>query len=383
MIPFSPELRCMLISDIVNELEAWASPALQESYDNAGLIVGDPQAPCTGIICALDATEAVVDEAAAAGANLIVAHHPIVFSGIKKLTGKNYVERTVINAIRQGVAIYACHTNLDNLVEGVNRQIAVKIGLMNGRILAPKPGTLRKMATFVPVAYAEQVRKAMFDAGAGEIGQYSSCSFNTEGVGTFLAGSDTQPFVGERGQLHREPELKVEMVYPFFREGAVLRAMRAAHPYEEVAFDIFPLSNSHPGIGAGLIGQLPEPLEVHDFMALLAEKFNQPVVRHTAPTERPIQTVAICGGAGSFLISNAIAQGADAFVTADLKYHEFFDADGRLLLADIGHYESEQFTIGLLQEFLLQKFPTFAVLKTKVETNPVHYFTSQLAARNR
>lgn len=373
----------MLILDIVKELEAWAPPALQESYDNAGLIVGDPQAVCTGIICALDATEAVVDEAKAAGANLIVAHHPIVFSGIKKLTGKNYVERTVISAIRNGVAIYACHTNLDNLLEGVNREMAARIGLLNGRILAPRPGTLRKIASFVPVAHADRVRQAMFDAGAGEIGQYSSCSFNTAGVGTFLAGNDTQPFVGERGELHREPELRVEMLYPVFREGAILRAMKEAHPYEEVAFDIYPLSNSHPGIGAGLIGQLAEPLSLDVFLDLLSEKFNQPVLRHTAPTGRPIRTVAICGGAGSFLITNAIAQGADAFVTADLKYHEFFDADGRLLLVDIGHYESEQFTIGLLQEFLLQKFPTFAVLKTKVETNPVHYFTSQLAARNR
>lgn len=364
----------MRIADITTALERWASPMLQESYDNVGLLVGSPEMECSGILCCLDATEEVVDEAVRLGANLIVAHHPIVFSGIKKLNGKNYVERTVIRAIQKEIAIYACHTNLDNVCYGVNARMASVIGLQNTRVLAPKPNTLRKLFTFVPVAQADQVRQALFEAGAGEIGNYASCSFNVEGTGTFLAGPGTSPFVGEIGQLHREAEVKMELIFPAHREAAILKALHAAHPYEEVAYDVVALENHHSGTGAGLLGELADPMPAKAFLQLLKEQFGLAVIRHTAAPGQPIHKVAICGGAGSFLISKALASGADAFVTADLKYHEFFDADQRLLLADIGHYESEQFTIDLLQEFLLQKFPTFAVLKTKLRTNPVQYF---------
>lgn len=364
----------MRINTIISFLESLAPPVLQESYDNAGLITGSGDWECTGILCSLDATEPVIEEAVRLGCNLVVAHHPIVFGGLKRLNGKNYVEKTVIAAIKKDIAIYAIHTNLDNIMTGVNGRMAQVLGLQNLQILSPKPGTIRKLFTFVPVAHAATVREALFAAGAGQIGRYGECSFNAAGTGTFTAGQGTQPFAGAEGVPHEEAEIKVEVIFPAHLEQAVTKALLTTHPYEEVAYDLVILGNTHPQIGAGIVGQLSEALPANGFLDLLRQRFHTPLIRHTAPGNRPIQKVALCGGAGSFLISNALRAGADAFVTADLKYHEFFDANDRLLLADIGHYESEQFTIDLLQEVLEQKFPNFAVLKTKVETNPVRYY---------
>lgn len=364
----------MTIHHITSHLESIAPLSLQEEYDNAGLLTGQYQDECTGVICALDVTEDVVDEAIQKKCNLIVAHHPVIFKGLKKLNGNGLVERVIIKAVRHGIAIYAIHTNLDNVESGVNERIAERLGLRQTKVLAPLTGSIRKLFTFVPHAHADQVRQALFNAGGGHIGHYSSCSFNSEGTGTFLGAEETNPFVGEPGKLHREPETRIEMVFPAWLEGRILEALRASHPYEEVAFDIVPLSNSLPGVGSGMVGELPEPLSETDFLRLLKEKFGTPAIRHSALTGRAISRVAICGGAGSFLIPKALSSGAQAFVTADLKYHEFFSADGNLLLADIGHFESEQYTIDLLAEGLQKKFPTFAVLKTEVKTNPVHYF---------
>ena len=364
----------MQIREIIAQLEQFAPPALQESYDNAGLLTGRPDWECTGMLCCLDATEEVVEEAIAKGINLVVAHHPIVFGGLKKINGKNYVEQTIIRAIKNDIALYAIHTNLDNVMEGVNARIAAVIGLQQLRILAPKEQTLRKLITFVPHAQADTVRNALFAAGGGMIGQYSECSFNSEGTGTFRAAETAQPFAGERGVRHSEPETRLEMVFPATAQASMLSALFNAHPYEEVAYDIINLANPHPGIGAGMVGELPEPMQESAFLALLRDRFSVPVVRHTAFTGRPVKKVALCGGAGSSLISKALNAGADCYVTADLKYHEFFDANGKMLLADIGHYESEQFTTELLFAILTQKFPTFAVLKTGVKTNPVRYF---------
>ena len=364
----------MQIAEIIAFLESMAPPALQEHYDNAGLITGHASWPCTGIICSLDATEDVISEAVANGCNMVVAHHPVIFGGLKKINGKNYVERTIIAAIKNDIAIYAIHTNLDNVIEGVNGRIAELLGLQDTAILAPKAATLKKLFTFVPVAQAEQVRAAIFSAGGGHIGHYSECSFNTEGAGTFKAEAGADPYVGEPGRRHEEKEQKVEVIFPSFLENKIIAALKKAHPYEEVAYDIVALSNPHPGIGSGVIGRLPEPVAEKTFLATLKSVFNLSVIRHTAFTGRPVTTVALCGGAGSFLVPHALGAGADIYITADMKYHEFFDAEGRLLIADIGHYESEQFTINLLAERLEQKFPTFAVRKTAVQTNPVLYF---------
>lgn len=363
----------MKINAVIAALETAAHPSLQEQYDNAGLITGNGEWECTGIICSLDATADVVNEAVEKKINLIVAHHPIVFGGLKKINGKNYVEKTVIAAIKNDIAIYAIHTNLDNVITGVNGKIAAMLGLVNTSILQPKSNTLSKLFTFVPTSHADAVLNAIFEAGAGNIGNYSECSFSTPGSGTFKAGEGTQPYVGEQGKRHTEDEVKIEIVFPSITEGRVIKALHTSHPYEEVAYDIVPLGNNHPGIGSGLVGILEQPLDEHSFLSRLKEVFKVPVIRHTALSGKQVKKVAVCGGAGSFLISKVLAAGADAYVTADLKYHEFFDADNRMLLCDTGHYESEQFTIDLLKDFLEQKFPTFAVLKTRVITNPVHY----------
>lgn len=365
----------MKIAEIVSFLESWAPLSLQESYDNAGLITGNPGWDCTGILCSLDSTEDVIKEAKAKGCNLVVAHHPIIFGGLKKINGKNYVEQTIIRAIKEDIAIYAIHTNLDNVLSGVNGRIADKLGLVQQTILSEKDQTLRKLFTFVPLDHAENVRNALFEAGGGQIGNYSECSFSAEGKGTFKAGEGADPYVGELHKRHTENEIKLELVFPAYLQSALINALRLAHPYEEVAFDVLALSNTYPAIGSGVLGELPEPLEEQEFLRKVKSVFGVPVIRHTAFSGQAVKRVAVCGGAGSFLISKALASGADAYLTADMKYHEFFDANGRLLIADIGHYESEQFTIGLLEEVLAKKFPTFAVLKTEVETNPVRYFS--------
>ena len=365
----------MKIAEVIATLESLAPPSLQESYDNAGLITGSPDWTCSGILCSLDATEDVIIEARSKGCNLVVAHHPIIFGGLKKINGKNYVEQTIIRAIKEDIAIYAIHTNLDNVLKGVNGKIAEMMGLEKQMILSEKDGTLKKLYTFVPLAHAEKVRTALFEAGGGQIGNYTECSFNVEGTGTFKAGEGADPFVGNLHERHSENEIRLELVFPSHLQGPIIKALKAAHPYEEVAFDIVALSNPHPGIGSGLLGELPEALSEQAFLQKIRSVFGTPVIRHTAFTGRPVKKVAICGGAGSFLIAKALAKGADAYLTGDLKYHEFFDANGRLLLADVGHYESEQYTIGLLAGVLAKKFPTFAVLKTEVKTNPVRYFS--------
>jgi len=364
----------MLITEIVDYLESLAHPTLQEDYDNAGLLTGSKDWNCTGILISLDATEEVILEAKEKGCNLVIAHHPIIFSGLKRITGLSYVEKAIISSIKNDIAIYAIHTNLDNVLNGVNGKMAEKIGLINCRILESNKSLIKKLFTFVPLADAEAIRSAIFKAGAGEIGNYSECSFNAAGTGTFKAGEGTKPFVGEQGKRHEEDEMKIEVIFPAWKENAIVSALKRAHPYEEVAYDIIQLDNELLTVGSGIIGELETASSENAFLDLLKTTFNLHVVRHTSLLQKPIKKVAICGGAGSFLTKTAIAAGADVFVTADVKYHEFFDAENRLLLTDIGHWESEQFTIDLLAEELSNKFPTFAVLKTGVKTNPVVYF---------
>jgi dinuclear metal center YbgI/SA1388 family protein len=364
----------MQIRDIITALEHIAPPALQEAYDNAGLITGNKAWNCTGIIVSLDATEDVVKEAISKKCNLVVAHHPIVFKGLKTITGKTYVEQTIITAIKNDIAIYAIHTNLDNVVEGVNGKIADMLGLVKRQVLAPKHNLLQKLAVFVPVSAKETLLNALFAAGAGAIGNYSECSFSTEGMGSFKAGKAARPVVGNPGEWHLEKEEKVEVIFPHWLKASLLSAMKAHHPYEEVAYDIYNLANSYQNTGSGLIGELETEMEEKELLAKLKKTFNIPAIKHTVLKGKPVKTLAICGGAGSFLTGAAIAAGADMYITGDIKYHEFFDADNQLVLADIGHYESEQFTIDLLFDILRQKFPNFAVLKTGINTNPVSYF---------
>ncbi|KAA9039203.1 Nif3-like dinuclear metal center hexameric protein [Ginsengibacter hankyongi] len=364
----------MKIAEVIKCLEDLAPVSLQEGYDNAGLIIGSANDDCEGIITTLDVTEEVIAEAVSKKCNLIVAHHPIIFKGLKKLNGKNYVERSVIAAIKNNIGIYAIHTNLDNVINGVNYTIAQKLNLQNVEVLSPKENTLKKLVTFSPNANAEEIRNALFTAGAGTIGKYSECSYNIEGMGTFKAGDEAEPYVGDIGRRHSENETRIEVIFPSYLQEQIIQSLKKSHPYEEVAFDIYPLSNHRNDVGSGLVGNFKEPVSGQDLLSLLKTRFGLSVVRHTTLPGKKITKVAVCGGAGSFLIPAAKAAGVDVYITSDVKYHEFFDADSTILLADIGHYESEQFTIDLLADIIRQKFPNFAVLKTETKTNPVHYF---------
>ena len=369
----TPE-RMPKISEFTSALEQIAPPAYQESYDNAGLIVGDPSAEITGVLLSLDATEDIVNEAVKRNCNLILAHHPIVFRGLKKITGRNYVERTIIGAIKTDTAIYAAHTNLDNVRAGVNAKICEKIGLENCRILVPKTDSHRKLSVFVPAENAKHLQAALAKAGAGRLGNYSDCAFLSEGTGTFRPDDGANPHLGRPGETEEVREVKIEMLFPTYLQGKIIRAMRQNHPYEEVAHFITDSFHDNPDAGSGMIGELAQPLDYREFLAELKTKMELPLIRHTAPAGRPIRNVAVCGGAGGFLLNAAAGTGADVFVTADYKYHEFFDADGRLMIADIGHYESEKYTGELFCELLRPHFPALKIELAKSRTNPVYYF---------
>ena len=363
----------MQLKQITQFIESIAPLAFQESYDNAGLIIGRPEDEISGILITLDITEEILDEAISKKLNLIVAHHPIIFNGIKKLNGKTYIERCVIKAIKKDIAIYAAHTNLDSVFGGVNSIICEKLDIRDCRILAPAADFLKKLVTFVPVADAEKVRKAIFEAGTGHIGNYDSCSFNLNGTGSFRGNDLTNPYVGEKNQLHLEEETRIETIFPKYIQSKVIQALLNAHPYEEVAYDIYPLDNEYSQAGIGMIGELSEPTDELEFLRKLKEVFNCSVVKHTALLGKSISRVAVCGGSGSTYLNQAKAQKADIFISADFKYHQFFDAEQQLIIADIGHYESEQFTKEVFYELLTKKFPKFAVHLSEISTNPVSY----------
>ncbi len=362
----------MKLKEIIAALHQWAPPALQEGYDNSGLLVGSPEQEVTQLLVSLDCTEAVVQEAINRGYQAVVSHHPIVFGGMKRFTGANYVERTVMLAIKHDIALVALHTNLDNVSSGVNQKLAEVLGLKNTRVLSPKREALCKLVTFVPTDHSAAVREAMFRAGAGSIGAYDHCSFNSEGYGTFRASEGTNPYVGSLNQDHREAEERVEVVLPAFLKEMVVAALLADHPYEEVAYDIYPMLNEWNTVGAGMIGEVEEQ-EIELFLKGVKERLHASVLRHTKVLQPTVKKVAICGGSGFFLLPKAMAEGADVFITSDVKYHQFFDAEEKIVLVDAGHYETEQFTSLLIRDFLVEKFPKFAVLLSEVKTNPVNY----------
>lgn len=364
----------MQIKEIICALENLAPRSLQESYDNSGIQCGDTSQICKQALVCLDCTETVVDEALETGCNLIIAHHPLIFGkGLSSITGKSWEERVLLKALKNDIAIYAIHTNLDNVLHGVNQKIAGKLGLIDVKILAPKKDLLCKLVTFVPTSHAEQVREAICQAGAGRIGEYSDCTFQTPGTGTFKALEKATPYSGSIGELHRESEIRMETIFPAYLEEKIVSALISNHPYEEVAYDVFSLKNKWAAVGSGIVGRFPEPMEETDFLNWTKKVMECNAIRHTQAIGRKISKVAVCGGSGAFLLKNAMAQEADAFVTADFKYHQFFDADKRILVADIGHYESEHFTIEQIKDVLNNNFPTFAVRLSKINTNPINY----------
>lgn len=361
------------LSEIISQLEKLANPALQESYDNAGLIIGSPGMKISKAIVTLDVTEDVIEEAIRENANLIIAHHPIVFGGIKRLNGNNYVERCVIKAVKNDIAIYAIHTNLDNVLVGTNSILAEKLELKNVRTLSPLKENLRKLVVFCPKNQADEVRTAIFEAGAGYIGNYDCCSFNVEGKGSFRAQENANPYVGEVGKIHVEEEVRIETIYPLFLENQIVSAVLKVHPYDEVAYDIYKLENTSSSTGAGIIGELEVESDELEFLKNLKEIVGTGCIKHTNLRNKEIRKVAICGGSGAFLIKQAKQSKADIYITGDIKYHEFFDAESKMIIADIGHYESEFFIKELLISYIKEKFPTFAVQNSEIRTNPINY----------
>ena len=365
--------RRMKVKEIVCALERFAPLPLQDGWDNAGLQVGLTEAEVTGALLCLDVTEAVVDEAVTLGYNLIVSHHPLIFGGLKSITGRNYVERCVLKAIRHGITICSHHTNMDNATGGVNYKMAEKLGLKNLRFLAPKEESLLKLVTFVPMAQADGVRQALFDAGCGCIGGYDQCSYNLTGEGTFRAGEGCNPFCGNIGEMHREAEVRIETVLPAYLKGKAVRALLKAHPYEEPAYDLYPLKNTWMQAGSGLIGELPEEMEVNEFLQLVKRTFQAGCVKSNRFSGKTVRTIALCGGGGAFLLPKAIGQGADAFLTGEIKYHDYFGHEDDLLMVEIGHYESEQYTMEIFQKIIHEACPTLDVKLTSVDTNPIKY----------
>jgi len=364
----------MKVRDVITVLEEIAPLAYAEDFDNTGLLVGDANAEVSGILVTLDTLEAVVDEAIDKKCNLIVSFHPIIFSGLKKITGKTYVERVVQKAIKNDIAIFAIHTALDNNWNGVNAMICQKLNLENRQLLIPQKNTIKKLVTYVPKENAEAVRNALFNVGAGNIGNYSNCSFTTAGQGSFKGNEDSNPVKGKKGETHYEDEIQIGITFARNLQSDVLSALMRAHPYEEVAYEITTLENVNQHIGMGMVGEFKEALSEKQFLEFLKKTMNTGCVRHSELKGTAIKKVAVLGGSGSFAIDAAKVAGADAFVTADLKYHDFYKAENTILLADIGHYESEQYTKDLLANALTKKITNFAILLSQTNTNPISYF---------
>ena len=363
----------MTINQVISTLEELAPTAYAEDFDNVGLLVGDKTTEVSGILVTLDTLEETIEEAIQQDCNLIVSFHPIIFKGLKKITGKSYVERVILKAIKHDIAIYAIHTALDNSFKGVNHQICEEIGLVNRQVLVPQPQTIKKLVAHVPHKNVEEVRDALFNAGAGSIGNYDDCSFNISGKGTFKANEEANPTLGEIGKLHMEEETQLHLTYPRHVESKVLKALFNTHPYEEVAYEITTLENKNQQIGIGMMGELPQAENEVEFLERIKKTFHLKVIRHSKLLNKEIKKVAVLGGSGAFAIPNAKALQADIYITADLKYHDFYQAENQLVLADIGHYESEQYTKNLLHSYLTKKFRNFAVVLSQKSTNPIQY----------
>jgi len=364
----------MKIKEVTNFLENIAPLSLQETYDNSGLLIGDPETEFLKALVCLDITSEVIDEAIKKKCNLIISHHPLIFGKLSKITPHNPSGQCIIKAIKNDIAVYAIHTNFDNIYAGVNAILCKKLGIENFKILKPKQQILKKLITFCPVFEADKVRNALFNAGAGHIGNYDSCSYNTIGKGTFQALEDTKPFVGTKNKLHFEEEIRIETIFPSYLEKEIINALLSSHPYEEVAYDIYSLDNEFSKVGEGMIGELKESTEITDFFDKIKKTLGTGIIKHSKFIQKKVKKIAVCGGSGDFLIKDALSMGADIFLTADLKYHQFFEGQEKMIVADIGHFESEQFTKEIIVDFLNKKFPTFAFLNSYVNTNSVNYF---------
>lgn len=365
----------MTIQEIIHEIELFAPLVYQESYDNCGVQVGTIDQECVGALLTLDVTEAVIEEAIERNCNLIICHHPLIFGGIKQLSGKNYVQRSIIKAIKNDITIYAAHTNMDSVLLGVNHKIAEKIGLQDLSILQESKNNLFKLQTYIPAEHATALKTALFEAGAGSIGNYSECSYEVNGWGQFRGNDESNPTLGNKNETLRVAEQKLEFIVPLHLQSKIIQTLQMAHPYETVAYELIPLANKNQTIGAGMVGSLPSPMGAYEFLAKIKDTFKIPCIKHTAITKPQIQKVAFCGGSGYFLLNHAIQAKADIFITADYKYHQFFDAENKIVIADIGHFESEQYTNEIFHSILRKKFSNFAIYLSYTNTNPINYYS--------
>ena len=364
----------MTIQKVITEIEKHIAISQAEDFDNVGLLCGLPERNVSGILVCHDALENIVEEAIHRNCNLIVCFHPIIFSGLKSLTGKNYVERAVLKAIENKVAIYAIHTAFDNDFHGVNAGICNLLGLKNLKILQPKKDNLKQLNVYVPNDHSENVKEALFSAGAGNIGFYDECSFKIEGKGTFRPIEGSSPFSGEQNIRENADEAMISVIFESFKQNQIVAAMKAAHPYEEVAHQIYQLENDNQYSGLGMYGEFETEVDENYFLNLVKEKFNLNIIKHSDLNNKKIRRVGVLGGSGASGIKAALSKKCDAYLTGDLKYHDYFLAESKMLICDIGHYESEQLVSQQLFEILSQKFSTFAVLKSSEKTNPVNYF---------
>ena len=363
----------MIIKNILSVLEEMAPFAYAEDFDNVGLLVGDANHKANGVLVCHDALEIVIEEAITKNCNLIVCFHPILFSGIKKITGKNYVERAIIKAIKNDIAIYAVHTALDNHKNGVNKIFCDALGLINTQILVPKQNFIQKLVTFTIPENFEKVRNALFEAGAGKIGNYENCSFNSKGIGSYMGNENSNPEIGKRFEFVEADEIKIEVTFEKHLQSRILKVLFAKHIYEEVAYEIYDLQNEHQNIGLGMVGELEHEMNEVDFLNFVKTKMQCGSIRHSEFLNKPIKKVAVLGGSGSFAIKNAILAGADVFLTSDLKYHQFYEAENQIIIADIGHFESERYTKNYIVDYLTKKIPNFAIVLSEENTNPVKY----------
>jgi len=364
----------MKLKDLCTFLDSAVPLSFQESYDNSGLQVGLPEREISSAMVTLDVTEEVISEALSEKCDLVISHHPLIFTGIKRITGRTLSERILYKAIKSDIAIYSAHTNLDIFRNGVSKKMAELLNLKDVKVLAPLKNRLLKLVTYIPESHLGNVRKALFDAGAGVIGNYDQCGFTTPGTGSYRGGDNTAPFLGEKGKIHFEKEIRFETILFSHLKDDVIKILLAVHPYEEVAYDVYALENDNTGVGLGCIGEFNDPMAEADFLKHVSEVFNAAGIRYSKPTGKSISKVAVCGGSGASLINEAISAGVDAYITADIKYHNFFDADNKILIVDTGHFESEIFSTEILYDLIIKKFPKFAVRFSGTNRNPINYY---------
>ena len=363
----------MIVKEVINYLDEFSPFCYAEEFDNVGLIIGDYTQKVNGILVTLDSTESVIDEAIKSKCNLIISFHPIIFNDIKSITTNTYVERVIHKSIKNNISIIAIHTSLDNSIKGVNSAICKKLDIKNYKILIPKERTIKKLTTYIPSENVAKLKSEIFKIGGGSLGKYDNCSFSYKGLGSFKGNKKSNPKIGNKLTYTEIEEVCVNITFLKHLEKEVVKALKENHPYEEIAYEINTLENSNQNIGMGMIGELASSMDENKFLSFLKKKMKSKLIKHSKKIGKKIAKIAVLGGSGSFAIENAINSGADAFVTSDLKYHDYFKAENKILLVDIGHYESEQYTKNLIFNFLTKKIPNFAIVLSKTNTNPIMY----------